>query len=182
MKKWELVSKKDISPHKYFPLEMRSYRMPNGKMIEEFSVTTLDDVAMIVAITKDKKVVLVNQYKPGFDDVILEFPAGRKESHHENLIDTAQKELHEETGIVVEKNSLIPFAILSGFTTKSSEKVHFFFVSEVEITHEQKFDENENIEVVILSFDEMEEYIKERKIIAAQTIAGWYIAKNKFAL
>lgn len=45
---------------------------------------------------------------------------------------------------------------------------------------EQHFDENEDIEVVKLKFTEMDNYILEGKIWAAQTIAGWELAKKHF--
>ncbi len=28
-KKWTLLSKKDASPHKWFPVEIRTYQLPN---------------------------------------------------------------------------------------------------------------------------------------------------------
>jgi hypothetical protein len=97
--KWKLLSSKDVSPNKWFPIEMRVYQLPNGKIVDDFSVTTLADVAMIVPITKNGEIVLVRQFKPGFGDVILEFPAGRLERSHINIEQTAIHELEEETGI-----------------------------------------------------------------------------------
>ena len=35
-KKWQLLSTRDISPHKWFPLEMRTYRLPNGKVFPDY--------------------------------------------------------------------------------------------------------------------------------------------------
>lgn len=127
-KKWKLISKKDVSPHTWFPIEMRSYQLPNGKIVNDFSVTTIGDVAMVVAITKDKKVILVNQFKPGVDDIMLEFPAGRLEPHHKSLLELAQKELEEETGVKVELSQLHHFATLAGFTTRLQKKYLFILL------------------------------------------------------
>lgn len=180
MQKWKLLSKKDVSPHKWFPIEMRTYELPNGKIVDDFSVSTLPDVAMIVAITTDNKVVLVRQFKPGAGDLFLQFPAGRIEPHHKDMIEVAQHELEEEAGIHVEQKDLIYFAGLNGFSTKCTEKVNFYFVSGVTVNSTQRLDENELIEVVLLSLSEMEEYITSEKIWCAQTIAGWELAKKRF--
>lgn len=168
--KWQLLSTKDISPHKWFPLEMRSYQLPNGKVVDDFTVTTLADVAMIVAVTKDGKLVMVRQFKPGFGDVIIEFPAGRIETAHSNLEETARHELEEETGILVEK--LEYFGTIAGFVTKGTEKVHCYFAKDVEFNSQQKLDDNEDIEVILLSPKELDELIDSNRIQAASIIAA----------
>jgi ADP-ribose pyrophosphatase len=180
IKKWELLSKKDVSPNKYFPVEIRTYRLPDGKIIDDFSVTTIADVAMIVPITKDNKVVLVNQYKPGIGEIIMEFPAGRIEPHHANFLELAQFELDEEIGIRVNVNQLKQFAVLTGFPTKGTEKVYFYIATDCEFNSKQHLDETENIEIVTLTYDQMDKKIFDGEIWAAQTIAGWELAKKHF--
>lgn len=179
-KKWTLLSKKDVSPNKWFPIESRTYQLPNGTIVDDFTVSTIADVAMIVPITFDHQIVLVNQYKPGADDVILEFPAGRLDENHQNLADTAQQELEEETGIKVNKNQLTHFATLHGFTTKATEKVHIFLADDCHFNASQKLDATEDIEVITVSVAEMEQKITDGTIWAAQTIAAFYVAKLKY--
>jgi len=143
-------------------------------------VTTIGDVSMVVPITKDKKVILVNQFKPGVDEVVLEFPAGRIEPHHKDFVELAQRELEEETGIKVELNKLRHFATLGGFVTKGSERVLFYLATDLEFNSKQHTDHGEEIEIIQLSFQEMDDYIFNGKIWTAQTIAGWELAKKHF--
>ncbi len=179
LKKWKLIEKKDVSPSKWFPIELRTYQLPNGKIVDDFTVTTLSDVAMIVAVTPEEKIVFVKQYKPGYDEIILEFPAGRMENEHKEIQETARHELEEETGIKVEE--LEYFGVFAGFVTKATEKVYCYFVENAEINSEQNLDENEEIEVVTYTFNEVEELIQENKINAAITVAAWDLAKRKYA-
>lgn len=179
-KKWTILSKKDISPHKWFPLELRTYQLPNGNIVEDFSVTTLQDVAMVVPITKDKKVVLVRQFKAGVDEVILEFPAGRLEGKSTDLVELAKEELEEEVGIKVEKSDLKYFGMVAGFVSKGSEKVYLYLATDVVFNAQQHLDVTEDIEIVTLTFAEMNEYIFAGKIWASQTIAAWELAKKHF--
>lgn len=178
-KKWTLLSKKDVSPHAWFPIEMRTYELPNGKIVDDFSVTTLADVAMIVPVTKDENIILVRQFKPGFSDVILEFPAGRSENNHKDIEETARHELEEEAGIVAD--SLEYFATIAPFVTKGTEKVFCYLAENVVFNSKQQLDENEDIEVVVVTFEELERLIASNEIQAAVTIAAWELAKKKFS-
>ena len=96
---WKLISKKDVSVGEWFPLEERTYQLPDGEIVDNFTVTTLSDVAMIVPFMKDGTIAMCRQFKPGANKISLEFPAGRIELHHKNLEETAKEELREETGI-----------------------------------------------------------------------------------
>ncbi len=142
MKKWKLISAKDISPHKWFPLEMRTYKLPDGRIVDDFSVTTLEDVAMIIPLTKKGQVVLVKQFKPGIGDLFIQFPAGRKEPSQTDMQDTAIHELEEETGIRVSKEDLKYFFKFNGFPTKATEVVYLYFVKDCEFNSKQNQDPN----------------------------------------
>ena len=56
----------------------------------------------IVAITDDRRVVLVEQFRPPVDRRVIELPAGLSGdvvgSEHESLLEAAKRELIEETG------------------------------------------------------------------------------------
>jgi 8-oxo-dGTP pyrophosphatase MutT (NUDIX family) len=181
MQKWKLLSRKDISPHRWFPLEMRSYELPSGQVVDDFSVTTLQDVSMIVPITRDKKIVLVRQYKPGVDDLVIEFPAGRMESTYRgDFAALAIHELEEETGIRVTRDRLQSFGVIAANTTKGTEKTHLYFVCDVQRNTAQKLDPNEEIEVLMVPPQELDQWIANGKVYAAQTIAAWTLAKYNF--
>lgn len=178
IKKWDLISKKDASPNKWFPIEVRTYQLPNGEIVDDFTISTLNDVAMIVAVTPDEKIVFVKQFKPGYGDVILEFPAGRMESEHKDIAETAKLELEQETGIKVDNLEYLGF--FAGFVTKATEKVHCYFVDNAPFNSQQDLDKNEEIEVVTYSFQEVENLLKNNQVNAAITIAAWDLAKRKY--
>lgn len=180
LQKWQLLSSQDVSPSKWFPIENRKYQLPNGKIIDDFTVTTIADVAMIIPITTDKKVVLVRQYKPGVDDLFIQFPAGRLEPKHTDLTQLAQHELEEETGIKVNLDQLTQFSRFSGFSTKGSELVYFYLARDCQFNSTQNFDPTEDVEVLTLTFSQLDDMIVSNQIYCAQTIAGWYLAKQKF--
>ena len=181
LQKWKLLSKKDVSLSAWFPIESRTYELPDGRIIDDFTVTTLADVAMIIPITVGNKVIVINQFKPGIGEILTQFPAGRSEKHHKNILETAQHELEEETGILVTESQLHFLAKLHAFSTKGTEVIHLFLADNCDFNSQQHLDENEEIEVIQLSFSEVDEKILTGQIWDAAGIAGWELAKKKFA-
>ncbi len=179
-KKWKLLSKKDVSPSKWFPIESRTYELPDGRIVDDFTVTTLSDVAMVLPITKDRKTVWVNQFKPGIGDILIQLPAGRLEKKHTSMSEAALHELEEEVGIRADQSQLHFIAKVHAFSTKASEVVHLFLAENCEFNSQQNLDANEDIEILELSFSEVEEKILNGQIWDAEAIAAWELAKKKF--
>ncbi len=178
LKKWKLLSTEDVSPSTFFPIEKRSYLRPDGGVVNDFFIDRLADPAHIVAITKEGKVVMIRMYKQGTDELMIQFPAGRFEAKkHNNLKETAKFELEEEAGISVSINDLEFIGKIAEGTTKSTAVAHAFFVKNVEFNSQQKLDENEEVEVLLLSPIEIDNYIQEGKIWDATAISIWQLAK-----
>lgn len=176
IQKWKLLSETDVSPSKWFPIVKRDYELPNGKIVKDFTITTIADVAMIVPVTEDGKLVFVRQYKPGVDRITIEFPAGRVETHHQSIEDTARHELVEETGIVAKK--MTQLQSMSAFPTKGTEIIYGFLATDLEFTGQQHLDENESIEVLRLTPAEVDQHIENGEICTSHTIAYWYLVQK----
>lgn len=178
--KWKLIATTDVSPSKWFPIELRTYELPDGRVVDDFTVTTLADVAMVLPITTEKKVVMVNQFKPGIGEVLIQLPAGRIEQSHTSMSETAIHELEEEVGIKVSESQLKPLGKLHAFSTKATEVVHLFVAVDCEFNSQQQLDQNEEIEILTLTFDDVEAKITNGEIWDAEMIAAWDLAKRKF--
>jgi 8-oxo-dGTP pyrophosphatase MutT (NUDIX family) len=139
----------------------------------------LADVAMILPLTLSREVVLIDVYKPGADAVLRQFPAGRLESHHQDIRTLAVHELEEETGINIKPHQLELLGTLTGFSTKATAKVTCFIAQNVSFNSHQKLDEFEDIQVVVLSPQEVDYQIRTGQIWCAQTIAFWYLAHQQ---
>lgn len=72
-------------------------RLPNGRVLDEYHVAEYPDWACVLALTDGGEAVLVEQYRYGFDRVILELPAGVIDPG-EDPAEAARRELREETG------------------------------------------------------------------------------------
>lgn len=176
IKPWKIVEEKDISHSKWFPLFVHKVELGNGKVIDDYYVSKLGDIVMIIAITRDKEIAFVRQYKHGLREITIELPAGRVEK--ENPTYTAKKELEEETGIIADE--LISLGEIYLDSTKDSSITFGFLVKDAEIKGKQKLDETEDIEVILIPMKDIDNKIQSGEIKNAATVALLSIARMKF--
>lgn len=176
IKTWKLLSKTDKSLSKWFPVEERVYQKPDGSIVDDFTVLMVEDVSLIIPVTSEKKIIMVKQFKPGADQITLEFPGGRLKTDQDYLAG-AQAELLEETGM--QADQFIELGETVTFPTKGSEKIMNFIALNVEKVSEQKLDEHEDIEIVECTANEIDQMILSSEINTAPSITLWYLAKEK---
>jgi ADP-ribose pyrophosphatase len=133
--------------------------------------------AAMLAIDKDKKVILVKQHRYPRGNV-LEIPAGTLEKG-ENPKKCAFRELQEETGYKAQKMTLlITYYPSVGYNT---EAIHCFIASGISKSGDLELDEDEIISVVKIPLKKLIKMILSGKIIDSKTICAvlTYAAKKK---
>ncbi|KRQ86816.1 ADP-ribose pyrophosphatase [Caloramator mitchellensis] len=128
----------------------------------------------IVAITKDKKVILIRQFRKPTEEVLIEIPAGKLEKG-EKPLDCAIRELEEETGKIPKSLRLLTrFYPSPGY---SSEILYIYFCDEYE-EGKVNLDEGEHLEAFEISIDEAINLINSGQIKDAKTIIGILMVKE----
>ncbi len=176
IKKWEILSEEDISPSEWFPLFRHKVKLANGHVMDDYFISRLGDVAMIIPITIEKEFILVKQYKHGIREITLEFPAGVIEKGQTPL-SAAQAELLQETGIIA--GEMILLGELRQLPSKNFAKLFGYLVTNVKITEPQDLDDSEEIEIVRLTSEQIESKIISGEINCADTVALYCIYKLK---
>lgn len=176
-KKWKVLNIKDVSPSPWLKVFKHKVLLPDGRIVDDYFVTNLGNVSMVLATTRKKEIVFVRQYKHGVRQVILELPAGRiKKSQTPEL--SARSELEEETGFVAKE--LLPLGSVLGEPAKDSLTIFGFLAENVEIQHKQHLDPLEDIEVVMIPAKEVDKMIENGEISASETITFIKIAQIKY--
>jgi ADP-ribose pyrophosphatase len=130
---------------------------------------------VIVALTKDNKVILVKQYRYPIQCVNLELPAGKLEPD-ENPDYAAKRELEEETGYRAKNwKSLGYINTTPGICT---EKLYLYFASDLEFIGEHP-DEGEIIKSKEYLLSEVYSMINDGTINDAKTICALFRAFGK---
>jgi 8-oxo-dGTP pyrophosphatase MutT (NUDIX family) len=172
---WKTISSKYLYKTPFGNLRKDTCQLPNGNVIDDYYVHEYGGWVNAVVITKDKKIVLVEQYRHAGNDYFLEVPAGKveeDENHEEGII----REIKEETGYI----SMTKPILLGEFWVNpatQTNKVATYLVIEAYEAHNQQLDSNEDLKVRLVDLNEIEGMIQNKKITQLFTVSAYYMAK-----
>lgn len=172
--KWKILKQEYLEKNAWIRLRKDVCETASGKKIDEYYVMEMQDVSCVVAITKDKKIILIKEYKHGVQKEILQLPCGYIDKG-ETPLQTAQRELLEETGYATKIWK--PLGKCAGSPGRLTHYYHFFLAEDVEKMREPKLDEFESVSYFLYSFEEAEKQMKKQEIDLV-TPAGLFLAKE----
>lgn len=177
LKAEKTISSQRIYEGTIIKLRVDQVGLPDGKMAKREIVEHPGAVA-IVALTVDRELVMVRQYRKPVEKELLEIPAG-KLNKGEDPCKCAQRELIEETGYQAGQMQLINrYYTTPGF---SDEVMHFFLATDLQEC-QQAPDEDEFIEVERVPLLKAQELVDAGQIEDAKTIIGVLFAMAKFEI
>jgi ADP-ribose pyrophosphatase len=132
-----------------------------------YSVRTRDYMA-VLAVTDAGTIPLVRQYRPALEVRSLELPAGLVESS-ETPEDAARRELLEETGCQAGAMELLGALDLDA--GRMQTKQWSFFAPDARIVTDRLTGEEEDLEVLFVSPDELDALVREGEFRMAAHLA-----------
>ena len=139
--------------------------LPNGQIGLREYVRHIG-AAAVLPITEAGEVLLVKQFRYPFDDVLLEIPAGKRDSFTENPLDTAMRELKEETGATC--HNLIPLGEYYSSPAILDEVIWMYLAKDL-VMSEQDLDEDEFVEIVRMPFVDLLRMVERNEIRDGKT-------------
>ena len=123
---------------------------------------------VILPLVDDQHCLLLRQFRPALDRELWELPAGTMDKPGEDPLDTAKRELEEETGRVASRfDALCEFYPSPGFVT---ELIRAYVARDLRTTA-QRLDPTEKVLAVeVKSLSEALAMIREGEILDAKTI------------
>lgn len=175
LKRWNKLSQKTVIKNKYWSYELDEFEIENGFKGEYHYVHTAGST-MIIPVSADGNIFLVNQYRYLNKKESLEFPCGMI-ADKLSPIENALKELREETGYASKNIQSIGF--FSPYTGASDEICSVFVAYEL-YKDELKADDTEEFEIARLSPLEIDKRIENNSIWDGMTLAAWMLARKLF--
>ncbi len=176
--KWKVLASEYLHQEPWLTIRKDQCELPNGKLVPAFYVNEYADWVNVFGMTKDDRVVMVKQYRHGIEEVGMELPGGVSE-HGEDPETAARREVLEETGFEFETYEYLGKTSANPSTTNNF--THMFLATGGEKKCEQSLDETEDLEVVILSVEEVKALVRENKIMQSLHVNTIFYALDKIS-
>lgn len=155
VQEWTELSREEIFRRHGRGIEKVTFRLPSGKE-SDFSIFVRHESTACVALTDDKQVILVRQFRPGPKQVLLELPGGGV-GPGEDMVAATKRELLEETGyegVVTFVTGILPDAY-------SANKKNALVVQHCRKVAEPKLEDNgERVEVVLMALSKFRDHLR----------------------
>lgn len=156
---WEEISHEEVFRKYGRGVGKRVFRLPNGKEADFYLNSGGDSIACL-ALTKDKKVILAKQFRPGPKEILLELPGGGFQEG-ESVVEAMNRELLEETGYRG-KMEFVTTVLPTAYATYVKNAL---VATECEKVAEPKPEDNgEEIEVVLMPLDEFRDHLRSGRL------------------
>ena len=149
-----------------------------GNTVSEREIVEHNGGVTLAAVTNDNKMVMVKQFRKAAEKAVLEAPAGKREKNEEAM-ETAIRELKEETGYTASDVTLLTkFYSSVGY----SEEIIYIYLCKGLVPGETQFDDNEAIEIIEYDLDELYEMVMRGEIEDAKTIIAILMTKIQLSV
>ena len=166
--KWKTLSSEYLFNDLWFKVRKDKCQTAGGKIVEPYYVYEFPAWVTALPVTEDGKIVMVKQYRHALGETCIETPGGCVDDTDKNFEEAIARELLEETGYAFSSYEYL--GKISANPSTNNNLMQLFLARGGKKVSEQKLDGNEEIEIVLLSVDELKQMLKENKIVQAMHV------------
>lgn len=162
IKPWKILKSTIVVDRPWLRARCDEVLIPStSKVHPEYYVLEYPSWVNTIAIDREGRFIMVRQYRHGLGEILTELCAGVVENG-EDPLDAARRELAEETGYGGGTWSRL--MVIAANPGSQNNLTYCFLAEDVELLGDQHLDETEDIEVVVLSRDEVFEMLRNDRI------------------
>jgi 8-oxo-dGTP pyrophosphatase MutT (NUDIX family) len=175
--KWKILSSEYLFNDLWFKVRKDKCETPQGKIVDPYYVYEFPDWVTAVALTEDGKVILEKQYRHALGAVDMEIPGGCVDDTDKNYEEAIARELLEETGYSFSSYEYL--GKVSANPSTNTNLMHMFLAKGGKKVADQELDHNEEIEISLVSINELKQMLKENKFVQAMHVTCIMYALEK---
>jgi len=174
---WPLLASEQVFETRLFSVMADRARSPRTGGERTFHLIRMVDWLLVAPITDAGKLVMVRQYRHGSRMAGLELPGGLHDGAGERPVEGIIRELAEETGYGNPDSEPLFLGELRPQPALLTNRVRIYLAKDVRPMAEPDPDPGEDIEVLLLSPDEIPSRIATGEINNAMTVAALSLAQ-----
>ena len=171
VKPWRRLDAVRLERCRVFDLDRVRFSPPDGTEPRSFFVVEAPDWVNVVAMTADRRVVFVRQFRFGIDAVTLEIPGGMCDGA-EDPREAGRRELLEETGYA--SDELVDLGWVHPNPAVQTNRCHTFLARSARKVAEPRPDPDESFEIVTIAQEEVTKLVRDGAITHALVVAALY--------
>lgn len=160
--RWKKGASKPVAGTRIFDVLATRYTHPRRGTARDFYVINTPDWVNVVALTTDRRLVLVRQFRFGINDFSIEIPGGVIDPGETDPGAAGLRELREETGYEGRRARLL--GSIHPNPAILANRCHLVLVEECEKTSALEWDDDEEIEIMLAPVERVYEWARNGKI------------------
>jgi len=165
---WKTLGSKEVYRNNWFRVREDKVIRPDGKE-GIYGVLEIKPSVSVVAINSNDEIAFVKQWRYPHNKFSVEIPSGSSNPEDKSFLDSAKRELLEETGIKADKWTFLGAVDQSNGAT--NDTCHLFLAEDIKL-FKQDLDEDESMKLKWINFSEAVRMILDNKITHVGSIAA----------
>ena len=175
--KWKVLKSEYLFNETWFTVRADTCERPDGKIVSPYYVFEFPTWVTAFPITEDGKVILEKQYRHAIGEVNFEIPGGCVDDTDKSLEEAIRRELLEETGYSFTDLEYLGKTCANPST--NSNWMHMFLAKGGTPARKQSLDENEDIELHLVTIDEVKQLLRDNRIVQSMHVTAIVAALTK---
>jgi 8-oxo-dGTP pyrophosphatase MutT (NUDIX family) len=172
MQSWKIIKREYPSTYKVLRIQEKIVENPRNGLRMQVQAIQTPNWVMVLPITPTHEVVMVRQYRHGIEDVCLELPGGLVDDGETSPIDSARRELIEETGY--DAKMFVPLGWSYPQPAILNNRGFFYLAKDAFKVGNPVPDAGEDIQILFVPMDEIDKKIKNHEIVHGMVLLAFF--------
>lgn len=172
IKPWPLVSSKPIGDFRIFTIRSDTRRSPRTGQDHDFFVIDSVNWVNVIAVTPNRELVMIEQYRHGSNTIELEVPGGMMDKAETSPVAAGERELREETGYAGQNARIIGKIFANPAIL--SNTVFTVLVENCRNVHPVDLDQGEDLVTRLVPIDDIPKLVAAGKVQHSLVVVALY--------